>query len=100
MRNLIPDIVARIKFRTTEDNGRRKPLPAKQFGCPLIFERAAFDCRLLLDQTGELVYPGEVVEIPVKFLFPQLIKPRLQIGSKFKLWDTKDFADGEVIEIL
>ncbi|MCK4997903.1 MAG: hypothetical protein KAS23_00155 [Anaerohalosphaera sp.] len=43
---------------------------------------------------------GEWVTVPVKFLSPDLIKPRLKVGDKFKLWEGKFIADGEVLNII
>ena len=60
-----------------------------------------FDCRLLLDQVGTTLLPGVSYEkIPVKFLFPDLVKPRLRVGASFSLWDGRDIADGEVTELV
>lgn len=42
-------------------------------------------------------HPAKTAEVPIKFLMPDLIKPRLQAGARFTLWEGKDFADGEVL---
>ena len=96
---MLPDITARIRMYSPGENGRKEPLPAKAFGCPFFHKGEGFDCRLLLDQTGTVLVPGGSYTVKIKFLYPDLIKPRLRSGEQFKLWDTKDFADGEVLEV-
>ena len=99
---LLPDIRVRVRLRTVEEGGRQKgEIPPVQFGCPFVFEGEMFDCRLLLDQVGTTLQPGASYErIPVKFLFPDLVKPRLSPGASFKLWDGREIADGEVTEVV
>jgi len=58
-----------------------------------------FDCRLLLEETGSLT-PGAKATVPVIFLRPDLIKARLQVGSRFTLWKMGTIAEGVVQEIL
>lgn len=95
-----PDIVARVRLYPTTDGGREAPLQPRQFSCPLFFQNEGFDCRLLLDLTGETLFPGAEAEVPIKFLFPENVKPRLKPGDSFKLWDLKYFAEGEVLKII
>jgi hypothetical protein len=99
---LTPDVRVRVRLRTAEEGGRQKgEIPPVQFRCPFVFEGEMFDCRLLLDQVGTTLQPGASYEkIPVKFLFPDLIKPRLRPGVSFKLWDGRDIADGEVTDVV
>ena len=37
-------------------------------------------------------------EVAIKFLNPGMVKPRLSVGARFKLWEAGDFADGEILE--
>jgi len=98
---LRPDAVARVRLFTTAEGGRHKPIPAVAFGCPFFFEGEGFDCRLLLNQLGSGLELGqERSDIPLKFLFPEYIKNRLHPGARFKLWEGKDIAEGEIIEVL
>jgi hypothetical protein len=90
------DIIARVHLYRTEAGGRSKALPAAPFGCPFFYEGEGFDCRLLLDQ---VLAPGTTAEVPIKFLNPGMVKPRLSVGARFKLWEAGDFADGEVLEV-
>ena len=96
---LDPDLIVRVRLFSKEEGGRGSSLPAKTFGCPFFFEDEGFDCRLLLDQVGTTLAPGDTVVVPLKFLLPEYIVPRLKLGDRFKLWDGKDFAEGEVLEV-
>jgi hypothetical protein len=57
-----------------------------------------FDCILLLQTVGPLA-PGTTATVPIRFLSPDLIKPRLATGVRFKLWEIRDIADGIVDEV-
>ncbi len=69
------------------------------FKCPLEFEGEKFDCGLHLEESGPLS-PGSEATIPITFLFPELVKPRLQVGSRFTLWEMRTIAEGVVEQIL
>ena len=94
-----PDIIATVRFYSTEAGGRKGPTPPNMFGCPLEFEGEMFDCRLVLNEAGSLA-PGATAEVPIAFLYPELIKQRLRVGSQFTLWDGRTVADGVVEEIV
>jgi hypothetical protein len=94
-----PDMIATVRLYPTEAGGRRGPTPPDMFGCPLEFERDKFDCRLFLQEVGSLA-PGATAKVPIAFLFPELIKPRLKVGSRFTLWEMRTIAEGVVEEIL
>lgn len=94
-----PDIIATVRFYATEAGGRKGPTPPIMFGCPLEFEGEKFDCRLLLNEVGSLA-PGATAKVPVAFLYPELIKPRLKVGSQFTLWELRTIAKGVVEQIL
>jgi hypothetical protein len=98
-----PDIYIKVRFKTSEEGGRKTPLKRKTalgpdfYGCPLMVDGKAFDCRLLIgDKEIEL---GKYYEIPVKFLDKDLALPNLTVGKKVTLWEGKEVADAEVIEI-
>jgi hypothetical protein len=86
------------QFYPTEKGGRKEPTPPGILRCPLEFDGEMFDCGLFLDE-GPLA-PGASATVPIKFLFPELIKPRLKVGSRFKLWEMRTIADGVVEQIL
>ncbi len=94
-----PDIIASVKFYPTEKGGRKGPTPPVTFRCLSEFEGEKFDCALFLNESGPLA-PGESATVPIKFLFPELVKPRLKVGSRFKLWEMRTIAEGVVEQIL
>jgi hypothetical protein len=99
-----PDAIARIHFFCTDQGGRRTDVaPASRFGyMPTLFfngEKHGYDCALLVEAVGGRIARGATVEIPIKFLSPQLVKPRLGLGDRFTLWEGRTVAEGEVIEL-
>ena len=89
-----PDVLARIRMNTV--NHRHGPISPPKFRCPFVFEGELFDCQLLLEAVPNAIVPGDVVDVPIKFLNPAMVKPRLATGVRFKLWDLGNFAEGEV----
>jgi hypothetical protein len=94
-----PDIIATVRFLTTEAGGRKGPTPASVFRCMLRFEGHLFDSVLLLHEVGALA-PGTTAKVPVRFLFPELIKSRLAPGDRFHLWESREIAEGIVDEVI
>jgi hypothetical protein len=94
-----PDIIASVRFYTTEAGGRKGPTPPDKFGCPFDFQGEKFDCRLLLGGVGSIA-PGATARVPIAFLYPELVKPRLKVGNGFTLWEMRTIAVGVVEEIL
>jgi len=94
-----PDILTTVRFYKPEEGGRKIATPEKFFKCPFKFENEMFDCKLLLDGIGS-ISPGETRTIPIKFLYPDLIKGRLSKGANFYLWDGRIIAKGVIEEIL
>jgi len=94
-----PDIIASVRFYPTEQGGRKGPTPTQMFRCPLEFEGEKYDCGLHLEKSGP-IKPGMVATIPITLLRPDLIKPRLKIGSRFTLWERGAFAEGVVDQII
>ena len=97
---LKPDITARVRLYHTSEGGKRTAIPPVQFGCVFHFEGEYFDCRMLLDQVQVALDPGYPAEVPIKFLFPELIKGRLKYGDSFQLWEGKDIAEGTVLQVM
>jgi hypothetical protein len=87
----------RIRFKTTEENGRNTAVEGTFYACPLFVDGEAFDCRLLLN--GQRLELGEYYEIPVIFLSPELVLPKLCVGKEVVLWEGKDVATGYVINL-
>ena len=92
-------LLRQCDFILQEEGGRHVATSTNIYKCPLEFEGEKFDCGLHLEQIGPLL-PGSKATLPITFLFPDLIKPRLHVGSKFTLWEMRTIAEGVVEQIL
>jgi hypothetical protein len=93
------DILAELRLYSTDEGGLKNPIFLPKVGCILTFEGEHFSCFLLLEQNTEIA-PGDEAVLYIKFLSPELIKPKLKIGDVFTLRDYRDFASGRVTEVL
>ncbi|MDD5276205.1 MAG: hypothetical protein PHR16_08990 [Methylovulum sp.] len=94
---MVPDAYIEIRFRTTEENGRKTTVSGDFYACPMFIDGEGFDCRLLI-KGMELVL-GTWYKVPVKFLNRDLVLPKLSVGKIVTLWEGKDIADGKVLKI-
>lgn len=92
-----PDIFAKVTMFASDAGGKTLAIPAVRYGCPLFINGRGFDCRLLLDQVGHGLEPGDAAEIPIKFLYFDLVRSHLAPGVRFTLWEMRDFAEGEIL---
>ena len=93
-----PDAIINVRFKTADEGGRKTPLVGNFYSCPLFVDGEGFDCRILLgNQRIEL---GEWYHLPVKFLNRGFVVPKLAPGKPITLWEGKDVANGEVLEVL
>ena len=97
--SMIPDAIIRVRFKTTAEGGRQGPIVVGDtpYGCPLFVEGEAFDCRLLI--TSQTLHLGETYELPVKFLRPELVLPKLSPGKPLELWEGREIATGKVVRV-
>lgn len=95
---MTPDVYIEVRFRTTEEGGRKSPVIGEFYACPLIIDGEAYDCRLLIK--GEELKLGRSYEVPVKLLNRDLVMSKLFIGKSVILWEGKDVADGKVTKII
>jgi hypothetical protein len=65
------------------------------YGCPLFVNGEGFDCRLYLG--GQTLQLGETYEVPIKFMNPDLILPKLAPGKPITLWEGKEIATGKIV---
>jgi len=93
------DVVVELHLLSAEEGGRTSATPSDKLRCIFEYEGENFDCVLLLSGVGSLS-PGDHAEVPVAFLFPELIKPRLQVGSEFRLRDYRTIAEGRVTRVI
>ncbi len=94
-----PDIVARVTMLTSDAGGKISAIPAVRYGCPLFINGQGFDCRLLLDQAGYGLEPGATAEVPIKFLYFDLVRNLLVPKTLFTLWEIRHFAEGEILQV-
>ena len=94
-----PDIVATLELVSSKDGGRKAPIVATVFGCVFEHQGEANDCRLLLGERGD-VWPGQKISVPILFLYPDLVRPRLKVGDSFRLMEGKIIARGTIDEIV
>jgi hypothetical protein len=97
--HMAAQIIANIHFYGTNEGGRKGPIVPPHFGCIFEIGGHSHDCRLLL-QNAKPIKPGEIVVLPIQFLRPELLLPKLLLGRKFFLWEGGHIAEGEVVEIL
>jgi len=93
------DAIIKVRFKTTAEGGRQGAIIIVEhhYGCPLFVDGEAFDCRLLI--LGQTLQLGETYELPIKFLNPQLVLPKLSPAKSISLWEGKEIAVGEVVRL-
>ncbi|TKS57780.1 MAG: hypothetical protein EWM72_03452 [Nitrospira sp.] len=96
---LVADLIAKVRFFPSSEGGRRGPTTSGRFGCILEFDGGFHECRLLLGEVGPL-WPGQEAVVAIKFLYPDLAKPRLKGGDKFYLREDRRIAEGNVERLL
>jgi hypothetical protein len=93
-----PDAIIDVRFKTTDEGGRKTPVVGNYYSCPLFVDGEGFDCRIFLgNQKVEL---GEWYQLPVKFLHREFVISKLSPGKPISLWEGKDVANGKVLEVL
>jgi hypothetical protein len=96
-----PDIVAKVRFKTPEEGGKKKLISPIEYKIPFcVNDYISFDCVLLLDQIGLGIIPGKWMLLPIAFVAPWLVKMHLSPGDKFRLREFGFVADGEVVSIV
>jgi hypothetical protein len=94
-----PDIIASIQFISSKAGGRKSPIVMPIFKCIFEHQDEMNDCAIFLDELGD-VWPGQRITAPIKFLYPELVRPRIKIGDSFKLREMGTIANGVIEEII
>ena len=96
-----PDNLANIKFLKTSDGGRKTFIPKeyKYIGFPFEHEGEYNDCRVLLENFGDIQPGDEIENVPIAFLCPDLVLFKISEGSEFTLWEAGTKAKGKIIKI-
>lgn len=92
-----PEAVIEVRFKTTAEGGREGAVIGEYYGCPLVVDGEAFECRLLLG--GRTLQLGETYEVAVKFMNPALVLPKLVPEKPIALWAGKEIANGKVLRL-
>lgn len=94
------DILAKVKFYSIEQDGRKTSIATNIYPCPMFIEEAQTgnDCRLLLNGLTPVASGDEII-VSIVFLSPELALPHLKRGTRFKLWEGGFKAEGEVLKI-
>ncbi len=95
--NKHPDVIIEVRFKTTEEGGRKGPVYIEQFRCPVSVDNELFDGCMPLN--GQRIELGQTYRLQVWFLWPDLVLPKLSVGKDIALWDGKEIAVGKVIEL-
>jgi|ERR1700722_19819659 hypothetical protein len=91
------DVTINVRFKTTEEGGRKTPISGEFYACPMLIDGKGFDCRIDLD--GKKVELGHNYVLSVKFLNRSSVVPLLYPKKPVILWEGKDIANGEILEI-
>jgi hypothetical protein len=98
-----PEAIIKVRFKTTAEGGRQGPITLTEkwsFNCPMFIDGEYWDCRLLGQGPDQILQLGETYQLPVMFLHPDLVLPKLSSGKPVKLWEGKDIATGEVVRLV
>ncbi|HGN0024775.1 TPA: hypothetical protein ACKRF0_000946 [Proteus mirabilis] len=98
---------ATIILFETELGGRKSPIISdRYYACPLFFTTPkeltshGFDCRMLVNEVGVDIYPGQSKDnIPIIFLSPDEVFPYLKIGTIFDIWENGYIGKGIITKI-
>jgi len=94
-----PHIIAAVDFI-----GATGQKVSTELRCLLEFQGKRYECALILDEIGRLDIGGNE-GVPIEFLSPESARPRLEVGSKFRLLERRRFwltriGDGVVQQVL
>jgi len=97
-------VTATISLARTEEGGRRTPISAATYGCPVFFEGVpelsahGYDCRMSFSGLGRPIAPGDTIhEVALTFLSADEVIPHLKPGVTFTLWEGRPIGRGTVV---
>jgi hypothetical protein len=97
------DVIARIYFYDVQSGG----LPFKQsivsvadFGSLAEIDGELHSC--LIIHNFQQIVPGQTVKLPITFMFPERVRPKLQVGLTFVLKSDsrRTAAECQVLEVI
>ena len=101
MKHLKPTFIAKLKYRTAEEGGRKTP--AKSGYRPQIAfafsEKQTSGQQIFLDK--EMAYPGDTVKAEITVISPEFFRGKVTVGMTFEFREgVRRIGTGEVLEIL
>ena len=93
-----PDVMAKLSLYPTELNGRESPTPSSRFSFIIDLNDNFHDARAYLEGCGS-ISPGQQAEVPIKFLDPDTVLPKLQVGDQIPIWEGREIGQLQIIQI-
>jgi len=93
-----PDALVELRLFPPDAGGRAGPTSTAWWGCPLSIDGELFDGRFDLSEI-EPLQPGESRVVPVKFLRPDLVEPRIAEGQKLRVWEGRFIGEATVLSL-
>jgi hypothetical protein len=91
-----PDAKFRMRLNLISEGGRASGIGPMVFHCMLHVGGAVHDCRLYPE--GRKLELGLEYDVPVRFLAPPIVIPKLTVGKEIGFWEGgKEFAKGTVV---
>jgi hypothetical protein len=94
-----PEVRAQVRFLTTAEGGRKRPVFTPWLRCPLLLGNEYFDCCLQPTSPGPIPL-GVTTEVFLQFTRPDLVLPLLRVGLTFTLREARPTGHGVVLELL
>ena len=94
---LTADITAEITLLPAGRTSRQGPISGGFFNCPIEVAGHMHDARVFL-RTPEIAL-GSTATVDISFLSPEVVVPRLAVGTTFKLWERGDIGHGKVVSV-
>jgi hypothetical protein len=91
-----PDLLLRVKLKTTAEGGRSGDVVGPDYRCPLIVGGRGFDCRFL---PFDRLILGVEKNIQVKLLNKDLAISHMVIGQRIELWEGRVIGVAIVLKI-
>ncbi len=93
------DAIVKVHFYKPGNGGLPKTFSARTFRCPFQFGDALHEGGLLTNSMP--IEPGQTYTLPLVFLQPDLVRPKLTVGMKIFLKNgfVKNLGEAEILEI-
>ncbi|MDF4005048.1 hypothetical protein P3W33_16730 [Luteibacter sp. PPL552] len=89
------DADVRIALLPSSEGGPKEPIPVGVYRGLMMFERErGYDFRA---DILEPFCPGETRELPIAFLSPEEVAPRLVSATRFVVWNGRTIGEGEIL---